>query len=491
MGFLNLKYGFDSHRSYFLSLSCEKEGLFISAYTAKNGYICCEMFYKCSTESYMTTFKAEIYAHQKKTDGTYNIKIRVTHKRRKKYLATIYYVTKEDLTKTMRLKNQKYIDATNDLIRKYRSICDRIGERLRSMTVEQVVDILQNDNGDNFDLDIVAYARSYIQKLIDTGHSGSAYVYRVAINSLVRFVGRESISIREITVSFLERWIKWIGEQPSCSKSGRAMSLYVSQLRAIHNRAKREFNDEDAGIIRIPYSPFNKVEIPRVPVARKRALSVDSLRKLSELPYKNIMQPGMNRYNMAKDVFLLSFCLVGMNGVDLYTCSDCKKGRITYQRTKTKNRRSDRAEISIKVEPEIKALMEKYKDPTGERVFCFHKYYSSMCAFTSALNYGLKKIGKDIGLEDLEFYAARHTWATIALNDAGVDKYTVHLSLNHVDESMKVTDVYIKKSWEPIDKANRKVLDLVKLDLSNVDEPVYRNLPKQKKGLPKQNGGKD
>ncbi len=35
----------------------------------------------------MATFKAEVYAHQKKADGTYNIKIRVTQNQRKRYLA--------------------------------------------------------------------------------------------------------------------------------------------------------------------------------------------------------------------------------------------------------------------------------------------------------------------------------------------------------------------------------------------------------------------
>ena len=84
----------------------------------------------------------------------------------------------------------------------------------------------------------------------------------------------------------------------------------------------------------------------------------------------------------------------------------------------------------------------------------------------------MKKIGALIGVDDLEFYAARHSWATIAANDAGVDKYTVHTALNHVDDSMRVTDIYIKKSWDPIDQANRKVLDLLSLDLSKVDEPV-------------------
>ena len=469
-------------------------GFFITAFEAKKDYICVQKFYYSSTKN-MATFKAEVYAHQKRADGTYNIKIRVIHNKRKKYIPTTYYVTKDDLTRTtFKLKNQRYIDATDDMIKKYRSICDRVGERLKAMTVEQVAELVTSDKEENFDLDIVAYARQYIKLLIDTGHKGNAQAYKIAINSLVRFVGRECISIKEITVKFLSDWIKWIGEQPVRPKRGngeRAKSLYISQLRAIHNRAKKEFNDEDAGIIRIPYSPFKKVEIPKVPFTRKRAISKDLLRKLSELPYSLIMQPGVNRYNLAKDVFLLSFYLIGMNAVDLYNCkSDCyKNGRITYQRTKTKNRRSDKAEISVKVEPEVLPLIEKYKDPTGERVFKFYKLYSSVDSFSAAINKGLKKIGEDIGVDDLEFYAARHTWATIASNEAGVDKYTVHTALNHVDESMRVTDIYIKKSWDNIDEANRKVLDLVKLSVGDVTELHY--VSKKKRNLLKQNSASD
>ena len=166
-----------------------------------------------------------------------------------------------------------------------------------------------------------------------------------------------------------------------------------------------------------------------------------------------------------------------MNEADLYTCTDCKGGRLTYQRAKTRSRRSDKAEISIKIEPEAKALLEKYKDPTGERVFNFHRLYASIDTFTAAINKGLKVIGKALQIDDLEFYAARHTWATIALNDAGVDKYTVHAALNHVDDSMKVTDIYLRKSWDPIDKANRAVLDLIP---TSYDVKEERYLPKQK-----------
>jgi site-specific recombinase XerD len=74
---------------------------------------------------------------------------------------------------------------------------------------------------------------------------------------------------------------------------------------------------------------------------------------------------------------------------------------------------------------------------------------------------GLKIIGKELNLFDLEYYAARHSWATIALNKVGIDKYVVHESLNHIDESMRVTDIYIERDFVNENKANQKVVKYV------------------------------
>ena len=410
--------------------------------------------------SIMATFKAEVYAHQKKEDGTYNIKIRVTQNQKKRYLATTWYVTKDDLTRSLKLKNQKYIDMCEALVKKYRSICDRVGERLKTMSVDEVVNLITSSRDERWDLDIAAYMERHIELLQSTGHTGNAKTYTCALHSLRRFTGRDSISVREITVRFLQDWSRWIGEQSTVSV-GYAQHNYLDRLRAVYNKAKLEYNDEDAGIIRIPNSPFSHFQIAKAPQVRKRALTIEQVKMIASLPDQSVLQPGNNRFNLARDLFLLSFGLVGMNAVDMYYCEDCKDGRITYQRTKTRNRRADKAEISILIQPEVKRLVDKYRDPSGERMFVFHKMYSSMDSFSAAINKGLKKIGKIIGEDDLEFYSARHTWATIAINDAKVDKYTVHLSLNHVDESMKVTDIYIKRSYQPIDEANRKVLDLL------------------------------
>jgi integrase len=119
-------------------------------------------------------------------------------------------------------------------------------------------------------------------------------------------------------------------------------------------------------------------------------------------------------------------------------------------------------------------------------VFNFCNLYADNENFNKALNKGLKvkekieetgeilnkvkkkKIEKGqnqeekfkFGVDGLQFYAARHSWATIARNIAKIDKYTVHEALNHVDRDMKTTDIYIDKDFSPIWDANRKVLDL-------------------------------
>lgn len=117
--------------------------------------------------------------------------------------------------------------------------------------------------------------------------------------------------------------------------------------------------------------------------------------------------------------------------------------------------------MQIEIPSLILPLIEKYRDCTGQRVFNFYRSYTTASSFNRAVNYGLKEIGKLIGIADLEYYAARHSWATIALNKVGIDKYTVHAALNHIDESMKVTDIYIERDFVNENRANAKVVKYV------------------------------
>ena len=213
----------------------------------------------------------------------------------------------------------------------------------------------------------------------------------------------------------------------------------------------------------LPYNPFMGIQIKCVVSPKPRALTVDDIRRISRVPYKKWGERGMNhcRMNLAKDIFLLSFCLMGMNLVDIFNCSEYDGECITYNRHKTMARRMDRAEMVVRVPDVAKRLLERWRDDTGERVFNFYRLYARSRSLHLAVMYGLTELGRVTGIEALQFYSARHSWATIAVNDVEVDKYTVHMGLNHADPVMRITDRYIKKDWSIVHRANEKVMEYV------------------------------
>ena len=109
----------------------------------------------------------------------------------------------------------------------------------------------------------------------------------------------------------------------------------------------------------IKHYPFRKFEMVKPNPPKKRNIYLENIRKIMNL------EKGLRRQELARDVFMLSFFLVGMNTVDMFNVpySSRKNGRITYQRSKTKNRREDNAEISIKID----IPLPEHKDdiPTG------------------------------------------------------------------------------------------------------------------------------
>ncbi|KAA6327842.1 hypothetical protein EZS27_023192 [termite gut metagenome] len=421
----------------------------------------------------MPTFKAEIQKHQKRADGTYNVKIRITHGGKAVRIPTPFYVSKEDVIKSLKIKNQIIIDKTDELIKKYRDECNNLELQHRDMPVSEVAvrlkNLLERRNGENY-IDFIAFARSWIEKNKDKKGIKN---YKSTINSLIKHTGTDKLNILDINFKFLTKYANYINKQKEEKNkqvlekgervtTNRALSLYLGNIRHLHNEAKKEYNDEDIGKIPIPLSPFSKFSIHKPETTRKRAISAELIKKIYLLPDKMVYEGSKGlRYNLAKDMFIMSFCLLGMNSIDIFTCNIIKDNVITYFRSKTKDRRSDNAEIQVKIHPFLYPLYEKYSDTDNKFVFNIYKRYSTYQNFNSAINIGLKEIGRELGIEDLEFYSGRHSFATIALNDVGIDKYTVHAALNHIDETMRVTDIYIKKDFTAINEANRKVIEYV------------------------------
>ena len=419
----------------------------------------------------MLTIKAEIKKSELKVDGTYNVKIRFTLDRKIKRLSTNLFITSKDLTKSLKFKEDTSIKRAIDrLVLYYREQCFKLQLDQNHYSLDEIIEFLNGEQEKQQTIDFIKFSREWIASTTIKG----APNYTTAINALVRFVGKEELDINLITLDFLESFktflnkereirTKRLMQQGKRIPSNRSLSLYLISIKKLFNEAKKKYNKKEKNLILIPNSPFMELEIPKQEATRKRAISVDIIKKLWKLPYKD-MKKGYKstcHYNLAKDCFILSFCLMGINSADLYNATEMEGNTIVYNRTKTKDRRLDKAQMKVDIPKLVLPLVEKYKDKTGKRLFNFYQYYADEKGFNKAINYGLKEIGTILEIDDLEYYAARHSWATIALNKVGIDKYIVHAALNHIDDAMKVTDIYIERDFVNENKANAKVVKYV------------------------------
>lgn len=419
----------------------------------------------------MLTIREEIKKDELRSDGTYNVKIRFTLNRKMKRVATNIFVVPEELTKSFRVKEESPVkDDIDNLIRIYRNQCVKLQTELNDYTLDNIIDYLNGEREKKQVINFIKFSREWIASTTIKG----APNYTTALNALVRFIGKEELDVNLITLDFLEKFklflnkeretrTKKLIQQGKRVPSNRSLSLYLISIKKLFNEAKKKYNKKDRNLILIPNSPFDEFEIPKQEATRKRAISPDIIKKVWKLPYKD-MKKGYKstcRYNLAKDCFILSFCLMGINSADLYNATNMKGNTISYNRTKTKARRLDGAKMMVDIPQIVQPLIDKYKDKTGKRIFNFYQYYADEKGFNKAINYGLKEIGKILEVDDMEYYAARHSWATIALNKVGIDKYIVHAALNHIDDSMKVTDIYIERDFVNENKANAKVVKYV------------------------------
>lgn len=415
----------------------------------------------------MATVCAKVLKHHLKADGTYNVKIRIFHKNEKRYIDTDHYVTDKQLSRNMAIKDPIINRKVNQKIDDYRIAISDLGEKLEFFSAEALRDYLANKNAE---INFIQFCDDHIRQLKKDKRDGTASNQTTVRNSLVDFYKREKVSILELTAAMLKSYARFLrskrtmtrinhlGKEVTTESAGLTDSgLYnhMRDLRTLFNAARDKYNDEDLGIIRIPHYPFKKYKIGSPPETEKRNITIQQVNMIRDSQTK----PG-SRAELAKELFMLSFFLCGMNAVDLYNCTkeNIKKGRLDYNRSKTEDRRKDNAFISIKIIEEAQPLLDKYIGVLSAR-------YVTSNGLDTALSMGMKQLRKITGVPDITFYWARHTFANAARNACRMSKDDVALALNHIDNGHRTTDIYIAKDWKIVDEVQLKVVNLLrKLD---------------------------
>lgn len=395
-----------------------------------------------------------------KKDGTYPIKIRVSH-RGEFYLSTGRSVTLEQWCTSDSKGILTGAVVNHPLAARYNALINsrklEVDKRLLALTDSR--DILKMDN---------AQLREYLLQDDTPGQRTYSFVKhyelycseRTSKNTLVTFrntyinIGKfcdvATLSFEQITYEWLKDFDKFLTDS-GISINGRG--VYMRNIRAIFNDAIK------CGRVDLGAYPFRNFKI-KTEKTRKRALTVEQLRELRD----HKCEAYQERY---RDMFMLIFYLHGINLVDLLQLREITNGRIEFSRSKTGHLHS------IKVEPEAIEIINRYRGK--EYLLNILEGYKDYRDFTHRMNIGLKKIGELTWVEnaaktkkntkaikaffpDISSYWARHTVATLA-KSIGVSIDTIAAMLGH--EQNTVTHIYIDYDLDLIDKANRKLIDYV------------------------------
>lgn len=393
------------------------------------------------------SFKPVILYQQIRKDGSCVVKMRITHKRKSKYIPTTVTVFKGDYDKQFNLKNHVII--------RMKELLEEIAEIIESKTiyewelydVEGVCNCISEamKPKEKFALDFFEWG----DKVTSRKSEGTALNYKSALKAFETFLGTRVMDISKVTSSLMRKFESHLVEKHG--DDARAVSLYTSTIATIHSEARKTFNSDEADEIYIR-NPFDYYTPPKQKPALKRTIEFDTIQKLI-----NLREYLGEYYKLAVDVYLLSFCTMGSNIPDLYEAKR-DKDVICYNRAKTRTRRYDKAEMRIRLEPVCSCVVSDLIDADEKRAFCLYKKYENYKSIGDKANKRLKEIAKLIGVEPFTIYSARHTWASLAYS-IGIPKSTINDCLCHVDPDMAVTDIYIKKDWSILWEANRKVLD--------------------------------
>lgn len=413
----------------------------------------------------MVTFKPVIASRQKRQDNTYNIKIRVTFKGVSRFLATTLDVTPNEITRNCKLKQGGKMNQSLELIRKMQeAIADITPFQLEGKDVDFVVGIIKDRLQERtFALDFFAYADEYIKTKQPT--TRNAYVS--ALNALEQFIGKRVLDINAITKAFLIEFREYVDARPkqyynkhikalvsaSTMGNGGQGSRHIMRLATIFKSAKDRYNDEDTGRILIPRSPFDNIKLVRPATNGQHSLDFGKLYLILNA------YPEDKSERVALSAFCLSFFLMGANLADLYNAMPPVNGIWTYNRQKTESRRADHAKMIVPVPEECEPYIDILKGKGNKYWLNELRSFAPESQVTGKVNYNIRKWAKSQEIEDITFYAGRHTWATMA-RKAGVDKATIDECLAHVG-SLQITDIYIEKDWQILADANRKVIDYV------------------------------
>ena len=387
----------------------------------------------------MATLNLRILPAKPLKDGRHKIRIMLSHNSAATYIPTDCIIDNPNQFKDGKVKGRQDADRMNvrlrNLLNYYQDIIDGIAH-VNNYSCSELRELLvRKQNHDNAKFSDAM--NEYLKELAEDERYKSEKLYRLTCESFIRECGDMFLSI--ITYRDIKKFRKNLERR---RLSPTTIRIYMTLLKVvIHYAEKRK-------MCKYEDDPFDDVQLPSANV-RELDLTIEELKAIRDLdaPKYNIM--------VARDIFMLSYYLGGMNLVDMLEV-DFRKSYIEYYRTKTKNKKQGESKTAFTLQPEAKEIISKYIQKNGK--LKFGKYDTFGKAY-SVISRKVEEMASLAGISKrVVFYSARKSFVQHGF-DLGIPLETLEYCIGQSMKSNRPIFNYVRVMRNHADEAMRKIFN--------------------------------
>lgn len=389
----------------------------------------------------MANFSIVIVPTKKLSNGRHRIRIAVAHHSQTRYISTQF-----TLDSTSQIKNGRVVRHENaanmnaclrKLINEYEEIVTSISY-LPAISCTELIRIInyeQKKKGITFQ----SVARKYMNFMKGEEREKSYKLYMIASDRFIKYM-KGDFPLIQLTPLHIQEFAKVLREE---NLSDTTIRIYLTLIKVILNYAGK------MNYVTYSIHPFILFKMPASNV-RELDLSIDELKRIRDV---HLLKSSLS---IARDIFMLTYYLGGINLRDLLTYNFKDKVFMRYIRHKTRNSKKGENEIVFTLQPEAKVIIDKYL--TKEGYLKFGKY-SSYKQIYSLIFRHIGKVSILSGIKKkVTYYSARKTFAQHGYN-LGIQIEKIEYCIGHSMKNNRPIFNYIKIMQEHADKVFREILN--------------------------------
>lgn len=387
----------------------------------------------------MATLKLCILPGKILISGKHKIRISLSHNSGTRYIPTNCIIDNLSQLREGQVVNHPEASAMNvklrTILNHYQQVIDSIYD-IDVYSCSELKEILvKKKNHTHAKLSTVM--NEYLAELAEEKRKKSEKLYKLAGQSFIKSQG--DLLLIMITPRNIKHYLMDLEDK---GLSPTTVKIYLTLLKVLINYAKKH------NMVKYEVDPFEFCRLPQANI-RELDLTIDELKAIRDI------EPSKYNIGVVRDIFMLSYYLGGINLVDMLEI-DFRKDWIEYYRKKTKNKKQGEAKTAFSIQPEARAIINKYIQKNGKLVFGKYKTFGQCYSVVSRK---MEELAKVAGIRKrVVYYSARKSFVQHGF-ELGISLEILEYCIGQSMKTNRPIFNYFRVMRKHADDAMRKIFD--------------------------------